>query len=261
MKKALIYLVVFVALQAGISVIVTGLWKLISGSPDLTAMQLVVAMAAFSAVTAAVFLLMRWCEVSRSYVRSRPWGVLFWCVMAALGAFIPSTWLQEQMPELPNWLNNEFDMILKDRWGYVVVGLLAPLVEEMVFRGAILRALLKGGRHWPAIAVSAVLFAVVHGNPAQMPHAFLVGLLLGWMYYRTDSIVPGVAYHWVNNSVAYILYNVMPDPDIPLIALFGGSRTKVLLAVLFSLCILGPALFQLNLRLRKAKRDAPATWR
>lgn len=257
MKKALIFLVVFVALQAGVSIIVTGLWKLISGSPDLTAMQLIVSMAAFSAVTAAVFLLMRWCVVSRSYVRSRPWSVLFWCVMAAAGAIIPSIWLQEQMPEMPNWLNNEFDMILKDRLGYIVVGLLAPLVEEMVFRGAILRALLdRGGRHWTAITISAVLFAVVHGNPAQMPHAFLVGLLLGWMYYRTDSIVPGVAYHWVNNSIAYVMYNVMPDPDVPLAVLFGGSQTKVLMAVLFSLCILGPALFQLNLRLRKANERA-----
>lgn len=262
MKKALIFLVVFVALQAGISVIVTGLWRLATGSPDITAMQLVVAMATFSAITAAVFLLMRWCEVSRSYLQSRPWVVLFWCVMAAVGAIIPSTWLQEQMPELPNWLNSEFNMILKDRWGYVVVGLLAPLVEEMVFRGAILRALLTAFRsHWAAIAVSAALFAVVHGNPAQMPHAFLVGLLLGWMYYRTDSIVPGVAYHWVNNSIAYALYNIMPAPDAPLIVLFGGNQTRVLMAVLFSLCILLPALFQLNMRLRKAKRNAPATWR
>lgn len=253
MKKSIIFLFVFAAIQIAVSTGVMGLWKLFSGSPDMTAMQLIVSMGAFSAITAAVFLLARWTELSRSYVRSRPWGVLFWCAVAAFGAIIPSTWLQEMMPELPNMGAAAFDMILRDRWGYVVVGLLAPVVEEMVFRGAILRALLAGDRRpWVAVAGSAVMFAVAHANPVQMPHAFIVGLLLGWMYLRTDSIVPGVVYHWVNNSIAYVMYNVLPDPDIKLADLFGGSQTRVLLAVAFSLCILLPALFQLNLRLRKA---------
>lgn len=256
MKNALIYLLVFVALQAGASIIVPPVWQRVTGSPDITAMMLITTTLLYSVIAIAVFLLARWSVVSRSYVRSRPWGVLFWCAVAALGAIIPSTWLQEQLPELPNLLETQFDMILKDRMGYVVVGLLAPLVEEVVFRGAILCALLRWtNRHWPAIALSALIFALVHGNPAQMPHAFLVGLLLGWMYWRTDSIVPGVAYHWVNNSIAYVLYNILPDPDAPLVVLFGGSGTKVIAAVLFSLCILLPALFQLNMRLRKTDGD------
>ena len=87
-------------------------------------------------------------------------------------------------------------------------------------------------------------------NPAQMPHAFLVGLLLGWMYYRTASIVPGVVYHWVNNTVAYVMYNLYPDPDMTLVDLFGNQRA-VLMALVFSLCIFLPALFQLNMRLKK----------
>ena len=155
------------------------------------------------------------------------------------------------MPELPNLAEAEFDMVLKDRWGYFVVGLLAPLAEELVFRGAVLRALLRWKSNpWVGIVISALLFALIHMNPAQMPHAFLVGLLLGWMYYRTDSIVPGVVFHWVNNTVAYVLYNVYPNPDITLLDLFGTQRT-VLMALGFSLCIFLPALFQLNLRLKK----------
>jgi membrane protease YdiL (CAAX protease family) len=143
-------------------------------------------------------------------------------------------------------------MILRNRWGYFAVGLLAPISEELVFRGAILRALLRWtSRHWVAIAISAVLFALIHANPAQMPHAFLIGLLLGWLYYRTDSIVPGIVYHWVNNSVAYVIYNLYPDPSLKLIDLFGSQRT-VAAAVLFSLFILLPALYQLYLRLKKA---------
>lgn len=255
MKNAVIYLIVFIALQLGVTIGVREIWRLASGSPDITTMMLVVSMALFSAVTIAVFLLARWCEVSRNYVRSRPWGALTWSVLAAAGAVIPSIWLQEQMPPLPNLVLDEFAMILGNRWGYLAVGLLAPVAEELVFRGAILRSLLGcTRRHWVAIAVSAVVFALVHGNPAQMPHALLVGLLLGWMYYRTDSVVPGVAYHWANNTIAYVAYNVIPVPDAPLIALFGGSQRAVLMAVGFSLCIFIPAIIQLNQRLKKARQ-------
>ena len=140
---------------------------------------------------------------------------------------------------------------MKDRMGYFVIGLLAPLTEEMVFRGAVLRSLLQWKQNpWVGIVISAILFALIHMNPVQMPHAFLVGLLLGWMYYRTDSIIPGVVYHWVNNTVAYVMYNLYPDPDMTLMDLFGSQRA-IMMALVFSLCIFLPSLYQLNMRLKK----------
>lgn len=252
MKNALIYAVIFGAIQVVVSFIVQGVWTLVMGKDTvMNATGLIITMAVFSILTMAVFLLAKWSVVSRHWVRTRPWFVLFWCVVAALGAIVPSVWLQEHMPELPNVVEGEFDMIMKDRWGYFVVGLLAPLAEEMVFRGAILRSLLRWKQNpWVGIAISALLFAVVHMNPAQMPHAFLIGLLLGWMYWRTNSIVPGVVYHWVNNTVAYILYNIYPNPDLTLVEMFG-SEQKVLMALGFSLLIFLPSLFQLNQRLAK----------
>lgn len=252
MKNALIYAVIFGAIQVIVSFIVQGIWTLVMGKDTvMNATGMIITMAVFSILTMAVFLLAKWSVVSRHWVRTRPWFVLFWCVLAALGAIIPSVWLQEHMPELPNIVEGEFDMIMKDRWGYVIVGLLAPLAEEMVFRGAVLRSLLQWKSNpWIGIVVSALLFAMIHMNPAQMPHAFLIGLLLGWMYWRTDSIVPGVVYHWVNNTVAYVMYNLYPNPDLTLVELFG-SEQKVLMALGFSLLIFLPSLFQLNQRLAK----------
>lgn len=252
MKNALIYTVFFGAIQVIVSFIVQGIWTLVMGKDTvMNATGMIITMAVFSILTMAVFLLAKWSVVSRHWVRTRPWFVLFWCVLAALGAIIPSVWLQEHMPELPNIVEGEFDMIMKDRWGYVIVGLLAPLAEEMVFRGAVLRSLLQWKSNpWIGIVVSALLFAMIHMNPAQMPHAFLIGLLLGWMYWRTDSIVPGVVYHWVNNTVAYVMYNLYPNPDLTLVELFG-SEQKVLMALGFSLLIFLPSLFQLNQRLAK----------
>jgi membrane protease YdiL (CAAX protease family) len=161
-------------------------------------------------------------------------------------------YLQELMPELPNLAEREFELIMTNRFGYFIIGLMAPLVEEIVFRGAILRALLRWKSNpWVGILISAVLFSAIHMNPVQMPHAFLIGILLGWLYYRTDSIIPGVIYHWVNNSVAYLLFAFYPDPNIKMIDVFGGSERTILMAVAFSLCILLPSLFQLNLRMKK----------
>ena len=124
-------------------------------------------------------------------------------------------------------------------------------------RGAILKELLKSSRlsPWSAIIISAVLFAVIHMNPVQMPHAFLIGMFLGWMYWRTGSILPGVAYHWANNSAAFMLYHFFPDPDMKLSDMFMGNNTNVILAIVFSLLILLPAIYQLNLWMKRAEED------
>ena len=253
MKKALIYLVVFIGIQLVAGALIQLIYILLKGQGavvDATGLILTTALA--DVTTLVLFLMLKWAEVSRHWVRTRPWTVLFWCVLASFGAIIPSSYLQEMMPELPNWAEKEFELIMNNRFGYFIVGLLAPLVEELVFRGAILRALLRWKSNpWIGIVISAVMFSAIHMNPAQMPHAFLIGLLLGWMYYRTDSIVPGVVYHWVNNTIAYVLFAFYPDPDMKMVDFFGGNQQTVLMAVLFSLCILLPSIYQLNLRMRK----------
>lgn len=261
MKNALInsvvYVLVFLCIQICVTLGVRYGWQTISGSEDISADMLIATMTLFAILTIAVFIFARWFVVDKSYANTRPWGAMIWCALAAFGLIIPSLWFQEQMPELPDFVSDDMNMILKNPAGYIAVGLMAPIAEEIVFRGAILKSLLGGIKsHWAAICISAVLFALVHANPAQMPHAFLAGLLLGWMYYRTGSIIPGLVYHWVNNTIAFIMCYLMPDPDIPLVVLFNGSQTRVAIAVISSLLIFLPSLYQLTLRLKRpdAKR-------
>ena len=132
MKKAIIYLIEFLAIQLIVGFIVSMVWQLITKSEDTTTAQIITSTVAASVVTIVLFLVARWTEVSPNWIRTRPWMVLTWSVIAAVGALIPSAWLQEQMPELPNLMENEFDMILSNRWGYLAVGLLAPFSEEIV---------------------------------------------------------------------------------------------------------------------------------
>ena len=247
MKKAISYTLIFIGIQIIGGAVITNLWSLITGNSDKTAAMLITTTGVIGLLTIVIFLWTRYAEVSPTWLRTRPWTVLSWSVIAALGALIPSAWIQEQMPELPNIAEQEFGTIMGTPWGYLVIGLLAPLSEEIVLRGAILKELLKSEKlsTWTAIAISALFFALVHMNPAQMPHAFIIGLLLGWMYYRTGSIL--------NNSVAYVMYALYPDPDMKLIDIFKGSEQHVYMALGFSLLILLPALYQLHLWMRRAE--------
>lgn len=210
-----------------------------------------------SVITLVVFLKTKWTPISRNYLLSKPWLTLLWVALFALGAMIPLEFVYEHIGlEMDETRGRIFEGLLKEPWGYVAVGILAPLTEEVVFRGAILRTLLgmmSKRNHWVAIMISAAIFGAVHGNAAQFVNALLMGLLLGWMYYRTRSLVPGILLHWVNNTMAYILTNLLPQTDGKLIDLFHGDEKTVYYAVGFSLCILIPSFLQLVSRMKKAQ--------
>ena len=251
----------FLAIQFVAQFLVTVTFMLIGkeAANSLPPVCSIAVMVLFSLATILVFLKMGWFEASRSYLRSRPWGVLCWSVIASMGAIVPSLLLQGLIPELSGWMkeiadesNKQLERLMSMPGGYMVIALLPPVVEEMVFRGCVLRSLLqwRPKRTWMMIALSAAIFALIHMNPVQMPHAFLIGLLLGWMYVRTGSIVPGVAYHWANNTVAYVMYHAFHNPQ-SLTDIIGTGVRPMLLALIFSLCILVPSLIQLNQRMRR----------
>ncbi len=77
----------------------------------------------------------------------------------------------------------------------------AAVTEEFVFRGLVLRGLLDRTSPARAITISAALFAIMHLNPWQTPTALLIGILLGWVYWRTRSLALCVAGHAFHNGV------------------------------------------------------------
>lgn len=278
MRKVIIYLCVFIAVQIFVIYAVQTGWLMAEGMNGGRAMELtlsgkvvtsvgmlITASAIYSVVLLVIFLKARWSEISPNYLRTHPWAVLFWCAVAALGTIVPSLWLQEHLPALPDTMRDEFSAVLSSPWGYLTVCIFAPVVEELIFRGAVLRTLMERKRQsaeeepgtsksrWMAIFISALLFALIHINPAQMPHAFLLGLLLGWMYARTGSILPGIMVHWVNNSVAYVGFHLLPQSMDAQLTDYFGTPTRAALAVVLSLvCILLPSLWQLNQRMKSA---------
>lgn len=267
LTDVVLYLIIFIVVQIIMMYAGAGIWAGIKGEGYQATLQaastggnaiLAALVSAFSSViTLIIFLKTKWTPLTRGYLLSKPWGTLLWVALFSLGTIIPLSFLYEQLGiEMDENTQQIITSMMKEPWGYVAVGILAPLAEEVVFRGAILRTLLgimSKKNHWVAIMISAAIFGVVHANLAQFINALLMGLLLGWMYYRTGSLVPGILLHWVNNTMAYVLTNIMPQSDGKLIDLFHGDEKTVYYAVGFSLCIMIPSFIQMIIRLKKAK--------
>lgn len=212
-----------------------------------------------SLLTIIIFLKAEWTLWARDYLATRPWGVVFWVIILSFGLIIPTMWLQEELHlEMPKEMEELFTSVCSTPYGYFTLAVLAPWAEEVVFRGAILRKLLEifsHQMHWVAIVISAIIFGAVHMNMAQGVNAFVLGLLLGWMFYRTGSIFPGIVLHWANNTIAYILVRLRPDlSNASLTDICGGDENKVLLYVGFSMLIVIPAIFQLFIRMKKPQK-------
>ena len=142
MKKSLLYFVIFAAIQMIAGGIVMFAYQMIKGKgSELDATGMILTTVLTDVATLVCFLWPKWAELSPNWLRKRYWDVCFWCVLAACGAIIPSMYIQELMPELPNLAEHQLELVMSSPFGYVVLGLMAPLVEEIVFRGAILSAL------------------------------------------------------------------------------------------------------------------------
>ncbi len=89
--------------------------------------------------------------------------------------------------------------------------ILAPLLEEIVFRGLLQTVFLESigwTARWPAILSAAILFALVHGGVAArqaLPGLFVLGVVLGWLYERYNSLWPSIVLHMAFNVVNILL--------------------------------------------------------
>lgn len=88
---------------------------------------------------------------------------------------------------------------------FLSVALAAPVVEEVIFRGLIQSRLAHALPGWPAVVLSALLFALCHGQPVWMGYAFVLGMVLGIMAWRTGSILPSILTHIVFNAIGQVL--------------------------------------------------------
>lgn len=114
------------------------------------------------------------------------------------------------MPPVPEWFEKAMEQLMNAPiWITLIsVSVFAPLFEEWLCRGIVLRGLLQKSSPAAAITVSALFFAVLHMNPWQALPAFLLGLLFGYVYYKTGSLKLTMLMHCVNNTMATIFSRI-----------------------------------------------------
>jgi membrane protease YdiL (CAAX protease family) len=114
----------------------------------------------------------------------------------------------------------------------IAAGIVAPLGEELLFRGAIFGALARAGGAGLPIVGSAALFGLMHLTPGHAAAAFVSGLCLGWMRAVTGSVWPGVVAHALNNLLWWWIASAgAPPSPSPSPAILGLCALAWILAI------------------------------
>ena len=162
------------------------------------------------------------------------------CLPLVIASLLASNIIGELL-ELPNIYEDLFYSLSRNVFGFLSIALIAPIAEEMLFRGGIEGFLLRRKiKPIIAILVSAIIFGVIHANPAQIFFATILGIIFGWMYYRTGSILPSIVGHVLNNTVSVSVMATSPIEDMSKTTAetIGLTATWLLLIACIAIAIL-----------------------
>ena len=129
----------------------------------------------------------------------------------------------------------------------VEIAIVPPLCEEYAMRGVVMQPLRKYGEGF-AIAMSAMVFAVMHGNLTQVPFAFMAGLIIGYAVCKTGSLWTGMIIHFLNNAFSVaseFLLEKVSDIFTQNVIYYGALGVIVLVGIIACLYLVksqGPAL-------------------
>jgi len=137
----------------------------------------------------------------------------------------------EKVIPSPPWFWELYNRIFENRFGFwgvfLKVALLAPIIEESLFRGIIMHGLMKNYKSWYAILLSGVLFSLFHLNPWQMTYTFFLGLFLGWLMVRSRSLPLCILAHSINNMI--VLLSVTSKKEFPSFLVTGINKSNSIL--------------------------------
>lgn len=109
-------------------------------------------------------------------------------------------WIERAFPgSLPRL---DYGFSKSPAFALLLIVIVAPLSEEILMRGILLPGFAARYGSTRAILLSALFFACAHGSLARLPHTFLLGAVLGWLYVQTRSLWVSIGAHMFNNLIA-----------------------------------------------------------
>jgi len=204
-KDALVIVLAFLGAQLALGLVLGGI-AAVTSMPTTAAL--------LGLLDAASIVVALWAASSRLRLRTRsllplrrsPAAVYVLAVAGAIGGALllhPAERLLAGLLPVPRLLKSVFSAMInpRDIPGSVFLALIvAPIGEEILFRGVILRGFQSVYGNLRGLLFSALLFGAVHLNLYQFMGGFLLGLFLGWLFIRTGSLVPSVIAHAVYNG-------------------------------------------------------------
>ncbi|MCG8541725.1 MAG: CPBP family intramembrane metalloprotease [Clostridia bacterium] len=130
-------------------------------------------------------------------------SVLF--LFAYLFIFSNSVGMLIEKIEVSQWVVEAFDEMLMNPFvAFVSICIIAPVFEEIIYRGIILEQLSKRYSITTSIIVSGLIFGLIHFNLHQSVNAFFIGLILGFIYIKTNSLLLCMFWHFANNFLVFM---------------------------------------------------------
>lgn len=192
-----------------------------------------------SALTMAAHILgWKYVQLNKETLSICSYKLMATCCIFVIGMSMWTGYLSEWITTPSEEFIRAMKIMMGNPLGVISVVILAPIVEELVFRGAIMGHLLKTGKSPVfAIVVSSLVFGIVHGNLEQAPFAFILGLALGWVYYRTGSLLPSIFMHFINNGATTVNYYLSDTPFASMQEEMGmtGAALYAMAGILLSL--------------------------
>ncbi|MGI8658630.1 MAG: CPBP family intramembrane glutamic endopeptidase [Candidatus Limnocylindria bacterium] len=132
------------------------------------------------------------------------WGVVAWIVSSMIAVGVELALRQAGLEMEPQAAEQAISVV--EPWVVVLaIVVLAPIAEEIFFRGIVFNAWLRErGRRWAFIG-SAALFAIIHVSLVALLPIFVLGLGLAWIYSRTGNLLAPIAMHATVNGISVIL--------------------------------------------------------
>ena len=143
-------------------------------------------------------------------------------------------------------------------YSFIAVVIAAPILEELIFRGIILKGFLKSYSPLKSILISSLLFGLIHLNPWQFIGASILGIFSGWIYYKTNKLTLCILIHLTNNLLAFIGGYFNPKTtninstlsEVKLTELYGGTKSMIIILI-GAIIIMLSSIFILNKEFRK----------
>lgn len=142
----------------------------------------------------------------------------------------------------PAWFWELFGKIFENDYGMVgavlKIVVIAPVIEELIFRGIIMHGLMRNYSKLTAIVVSALMFALFHLNPWQFTATFTLGILLGILMVRTRNIYLCIMGHAINNGL--VLISIQYAGEIQNSFFFQASKSnQMIMSALVAIAAMG----------------------